>query len=407
MRTVLVVLLLCLTAFVPLLVGQDDPNAGMFTPEQLDNLLAPIALYPDPLLAQVLLAATFPDQIDEAARFVQGNPDPGYIDSQPWDVSVKAVAHYPQVLQRMADQIDWTTSLGQAYVGQSSDVMTAVQRLRAQARSAGNLVTTPQQEVVYNAGYIEIWPAQPRFIYVPVYDPEVVYFRRGGTFISFGRGFALGVWLNHDCDWRGHRVYYHGWNDNRGWVMRSRPYVHVTNVYVNANYRNVVVNRTVVSRPVHYENLNRYRSVHRDVVYRDVRVGNRDHNRVVVDHNVDHNGNNRIVPHNVDVNNRGRIDTPRQEYKRPETYRPDTNRREIVHQEAARPAVNQPPIQTPPRQRVENSVVRGNPGRAEPHAASEHGQANRVQVERKAPPSKPSNPPAKHADRKDHGDHEK
>jgi hypothetical protein len=130
--------------------------------------------------------------------------------------------------------------------------MDAVQRLRAEARSAGNLVTTPEQEIVDDAGYIEIWPAQPRVIYVPVYDPSIVYFGRGGIFadgvISFGRGFALGVWLNHDCDWRGHRVYYHGWNDDRGWVRRSRPYVQVTNVYVNVNYRNVVVNRTVVNR---------------------------------------------------------------------------------------------------------------------------------------------------------------
>src|ERR1700690_1018596 len=110
---------------------QDDAN-GYFSPEQLDNLLAPVALYPDPLLAQVLVAATFPDQIDEAARFVRADSDPNDIDGQSWDVSVKAVAHYATVLFTMADDLDWTTSLGQAYVNQSDDVMASIQRLRAE-----------------------------------------------------------------------------------------------------------------------------------------------------------------------------------------------------------------------------------------------------------------------------------
>jgi hypothetical protein len=154
-------------------------SSQLFSPEQLDNLLAPIALYPDPLLAQVLLAATFPDQIDQADREVHANGQYN-VDSAPWDVSVKAVSRYPAVLHMMADKLDWTTSLGQAYVSQSSDVMAAVQRLREQARSAGNLATTPQMEVIQNGGYISLWPAQPRYIYVPVYDPAVVFFPRRG-----------------------------------------------------------------------------------------------------------------------------------------------------------------------------------------------------------------------------------
>src|SRR5208282_3219255 len=114
-----------------------------FSPDQLDNLLSPIALYPDPLLAQLFVAATFPDEVEEAARFVRANGQNG-IDDQDWDVSVKAVAHYPTVIGMMSDKIDWTTSLGQAYVNQSTDVATSVQRLRHQAKNVGNLQTNQQ-----------------------------------------------------------------------------------------------------------------------------------------------------------------------------------------------------------------------------------------------------------------------
>jgi hypothetical protein len=290
---ILLVICFCITGFDPLFLPGPNPgasllaateqteqtentsNAVQFSWEQLDNLVAPIALYPDPLLAQVLLAATFVDQIPDAAQWVGSNNDPNYIDSQPWDVSVKAVAHYPTVLYMMRDRIDWTTSLGQAYVDQSTDVMMAVQRLRRMARSAGNLVTTPQQQVIYEGGYVQIVPAQPRYIYVPVYDPGVIYYRRAPGaivavgLISFGVGLAIGAWLNHDCDWRGHRVFYHGWMGG-GWIARSRTNVHITNVYVNNSYRNVHINRTVVNRNVDYRNLNRYSGVHRNVDYSHV-----------------------------------------------------------------------------------------------------------------------------------------
>jgi hypothetical protein len=301
MRRILVAIAL-LAVCCPLVVGQEDEA---FSGEQLDNLLAPIALYPDPLLAQVLLAATFPDQIDEASRFLRGAADPNYIDSQPWDVSVKAVARYPTVLDMMADKLDWTTAVGQAYVNQSTAVTESVQRLRAEARAAGNLVSTPQQEVAVSGGYIEIYPAQPRFIYVPVYDPEVVYFRRPGFFagavISFGRGFAIGAWLNHDFDWGSHRVYYHGWDRGPVWVRRSRPFVHVTNVYVNNNYHTVHMNRMVVHRRLDYGNLDRYRAVHRTITYGNVRRGHPEpRNRVVI--------TNKVIQRNVVVD-RSRMDT--------------------------------------------------------------------------------------------------
>jgi hypothetical protein len=155
--------------------------------------LSPIALYPDPLLAQVLVAATFPDQVEEAARWVRGNGQAG-IDDQNWGVSVKAVAHYPTVVEMMADKIDWTTSVGQAYVNQSTDVSTAVQRLRHMARRVGNLVTTPQQEVIENGEYIAIDPIQPQYIYVPVYDPAICYsgVRIGGQRSRLVGGFRSG-----------------------------------------------------------------------------------------------------------------------------------------------------------------------------------------------------------------------
>jgi Protein of unknown function (DUF3300) len=248
--------------------AQDQSSYQAYSPDQLDNLLAPIALYPDPLLAQVLVAATFPDQIDEAARFVRSYGQNG-VDDQPWDVSVRAVAHYPTVLNMMDDQLDWTTAVGQAYVYQSTDVMTSIQRLRAMAEQQGNLVSTPQQQVVEENGEIGIWPASPQYIYVPVYDPSIVFFRRayyGGFFtgFSFGPGLVIGAWLNRDFDWRRRRVYYTGWQGS-GWIGRSRPYVQVNSIYVNRRFTNIVINRNVVQRPVNYEGLTRYQSVHPSV----------------------------------------------------------------------------------------------------------------------------------------------
>jgi len=265
-----------------------------YSPDQLDNLLAPIALYPDPLLAQVLPAATFVDQIDEASRYVRSYGQNG-VDDQDWDVSVKAVAHYPAVLDMMADKIDWTTALGQAYVNQSTDVMISVQRLRRLASDQGNLVTNQQQQVIVQPSYIQIWPAQPQYVYVPVYNPAYVYYRRpspGAFFITFGTGFIIGAWLNRDCDWGGRRVYYTGWNGG-GWIGRSRGYVHIHNtVYVNNRYTNITINRTVVNRRVNYTNMNRYNSIHRNVNYNNLTRNNviRDKRPV---NNRPGNGNNR------------------------------------------------------------------------------------------------------------------
>lgn len=289
-----------------------------YTANQLDNLVGPIALYPDALLAQVLVAATFPDQVEDAAKYVRANGTNG-IDDQYWDVSVKAVAHYASALNMMDDKADWTTTLGRAYANQSSDVMAAVQRMRAMAASQGNLVSTPQQQVVNEGNSYAIVPAQPRVIYVPVYDPVVIYTRPvfnvgfSTRYWSFGIGFPIGGWLSYDLDWGRRVVYYNGWNDayfeyGGGWRARSRPYVVINNIYVNPRYRNVYVNRDVYRRPVNYYNVDRYHGVHRDT-YFDAR--NRDRGRGYGDRDNDR-GPNRGPDRGPDRgNDRGNYDRGR------------------------------------------------------------------------------------------------
>ncbi len=257
-----------------------------FAENQLDNLVGPIALYPDALLAQVLVAATFPDQVEDAARWVREHGTAG-IDEQPWDVSVKSVAHYQSALNVMADKGDWTATLGRAYAYQSSDVMAAVQRMRRLADTQGNLVSNAQQQVVRESNSYVIVPAQPRVIYVPVYDPIVVYTRPiftvgfSSRYWSYGVGFPIGGWLNYDLDWGRRAVYYNGWDDvyvgyGGGWRARSRPFIQVTNIYVSPRYRDVYVNRNVVYRTVNYRNVDRYAGYHRDVRFDSRRDGNRE-----------------------------------------------------------------------------------------------------------------------------------
>lgn len=338
---------------------QDQQYDTYFSSDQLENLVAPIALYPDPLLAQVLLAATFPEQIDEAARTVRAYGSGYAIDSAPWDVSVKAVAHYPTVLSMMADKIDWTTSLGQAYVNQSSDVMDAVQRLRRRAHSAGYLVNSPQQEIVDTDGYLYVYPAQPQYIYVPYYDPAIVFFDHPGYYygsaIWFGVGFLIGAWLNHDCDWGHHRVYYHGWEGGPAWIGRSRSHVHFNNIYVNNSYRNVTVNRHVLDRSVNYGALNRYNSVHRGVDYNNVRRARGDAGpRQAPVSPGDQHRDNKIIRRSMDPNdpridaNRGRGQFPQSQ---PQTRQPDIARPEIRRPET--PQVQQPNFPRPQDRRRE------------------------------------------------------
>jgi hypothetical protein len=170
---------------------------------QLDQLLGPVALYPDPLIAEILPASTLPAQIVLADRYVVGGGDPNQIAQQPWDASVQALARYPNVLKWMDDNLGWTTELGQAFLNQQRDVMASIQRLRASASNLGNLQSTPQQQVVSDGGDIEIVPADPQVIYVPVYQPDQVYYQTGFgvPFVTFGVGWPIGAWLDCDFDW--------------------------------------------------------------------------------------------------------------------------------------------------------------------------------------------------------------
>ena len=215
------------------------PEVQLRSAAELDQMLGPIALYPDPLIAQILPAATLPPEIVLADRYVNGGGDPNLIDQQPWDPSVRALARYPTVLKWMDDNLAWTTALGQAFLYQQPDVMASIQRLRAQAQALGNLQSTSQDNVVVDDGSIEILPANPQFIYVPVYQPDVVYFQRpfGAPFISFGLGFAVGAWLNHDFDWHNHHLIVWGRNQPRPadwWSHRpsERPRVEMTHATV-------------------------------------------------------------------------------------------------------------------------------------------------------------------------------
>lgn len=245
-----------LTGTVPALAAPDYYQVAdrygydLLTPEELDDLLAPIALYPDPLIAQILPAATFADDVVDAARFVR-RFGTARVDYQPWDISVRAVAHYPQLLYRMERDYYWTIALGQAFIEQPRDVMDAIQRLRDYAWAQGNLYSTREQEVLYQAGAIRIIPARPQYIYLPVYDPYAVYVERYTPtypFITFSIGFTIGAWLNRDCDWRDRRVYYHGWHGPR-WVDRSRPHLRGRrDIYITPRASVINVNTRVVQR---------------------------------------------------------------------------------------------------------------------------------------------------------------
>jgi uncharacterized membrane protein YgcG len=192
------------------------------TPEQLQQLVAPIALYPDSLVAQILAASTFPEQVVEADRWVQEHQDlkgdalGQAVDQQPWDPSVKALTAFPSVLGNMDKNLSWTSSLGDAYYNQQQDVMDAIQVMRQRAQEAGNLKTTPQQTVTTDDSAISIEPANPDIVYVPAYDPWIVYggpimawpgwypypgIWYGGPYLSFGIGFGIGFFGGFGWGW--------------------------------------------------------------------------------------------------------------------------------------------------------------------------------------------------------------
>jgi hypothetical protein len=226
--------------------GNDQIVATAPLPQdQLDALLAPIALYPDQLLAQVLMASTYPLDVAEAARFVQQNPSltgPALdraLQNQNWDPSVLSLTAYPQVLLMMNEMPDWTQRLGDAFLANQQQVMDTVQMLRSRAQAAGNLRNTSQQTVMDQGGIIDIEPAQPQYVYVPVYDPTVIYGSWSEAYVppywyppaiygypDLRPGFAAGIFFGSAC-----RIDYNHW----GWA-RPNWRGHDIDVNVSHNY---------------------------------------------------------------------------------------------------------------------------------------------------------------------------
>ncbi|HEU4439492.1 MAG TPA: DUF3300 domain-containing protein, partial [Methylomirabilota bacterium] len=228
--------------------GGEAPEAKPFTAEQLDQLTAPIALYPDQLVAQVLMAATYPLEVVQAARFVKDNASlkgdamNEALKQYDWDDAVKSLVTFPQVLSMMDSKLDWTQKLGDAFLAQQKDVLDSIQRLRARAQASGNLKSTPEQTVTVEpapapaagqsstvvvqqqpAQVITIAPTNPQVVYVPTYNPSVVYgawpypayppysyyppgYVAGAAFFSFAAGVAVGGALWGNCNWGGGEV---------------------------------------------------------------------------------------------------------------------------------------------------------------------------------------------------------
>ncbi|HET7875817.1 MAG TPA: DUF3300 domain-containing protein [Methylomirabilota bacterium] len=242
--------LVCLVALilaVPLLApAQQTGSPKPFKPEELEQIVAPVALYPDPLLAQILMASTYPLEVAQAARFAKANAQlkgdqlNEALKKQTWDDSVKSLVSFPQVLTMMDEKLDWTQKLGDAVLAQQKELMDAVQRLRAKAHAAGNLKTTAEQKVTVVPAaappaapppapqtvvvqqpptVIKIETVNPQVVYVPVYNPTVVYgtwpypayppyppyyppgYVAGTAALSFGVGMAVGAAVWGDCDW--------------------------------------------------------------------------------------------------------------------------------------------------------------------------------------------------------------
>ena len=227
---------------------EEQASATPYPASEIEQVVAPIALYPDSLLAQVFMASTYPMEVVEAARWREANPNlkdkalEDALKKQTWDPSVKSLTVFPQVLTMMNEKLDWTQKLGDIFLAQQKDVMDAVQRLRAKAKAEGNLETTEQQTVTEEpapAGsstttIIQVEQANPQVVYVPTYNPTVVYgawpypayppyyyyppgYVIGASMLSFGIGMAVGGALWGNCNWGGGDIdidVNNNWNNN-------------------------------------------------------------------------------------------------------------------------------------------------------------------------------------------------
>src|SRR5438093_9226346 len=216
----------------------EGAESAKLSSAQLEELVAPISLYPDALAVQVLMAATYPLEIVEAARWraknasLQGDALEKALESQNWDPSVESLTRFPDLLQRMSDNLDWTKDLGDAFLDQKDEVLDTVQRMRAKAYESGALKTTKEQvvtrEIVKEKEIIRVEPADPQVVYVPQYSPEAVYgappaayptpyypamygyppgYVATASLLSFGAGMAVGAAVWGDCDWGSHDVH--------------------------------------------------------------------------------------------------------------------------------------------------------------------------------------------------------
>src|SRR5271157_1616415 len=228
-----------------------EQAAAKLPAEQLDSLVAPIALYPDPLLTQTLVASTYPLEVVQLQQWLAQHKDlkekalVDAVEKQDWDPSIQGLAALPDVVKQLADNIKWTTDLGNAFLAQQNDVMDAVQRMRKKAQDAGNLKSTEQQKVevktVESKQVIVVEQANPQVIYVPSYNPVVVYgapvyayppivypppgYYAAGMAISFGIGVAMGAM------WGG------GWGYNCGWGGNNNVTINNNNNFVNNSNR--------------------------------------------------------------------------------------------------------------------------------------------------------------------------
>jgi hypothetical protein len=245
-------LLVFLLASPSCICAQGSSSSSRFTQEELDQMLAPIALYPDSLLAQILMAATYPVEVVEAHRWLKKNKGlrgdelNAALDSQNWDLSVKALVPFPHVLAVMSDKLDWTQKVGDAFLDQQGAVMDTIQKLRSKAHAQGNLKTTREQKVVVEPQAILIEPASPQVVYVPAYDPTIVYgswwypgyppyyWHPAGTvtaagLLSFAAGVAVGAYWNSgwgSWNWGGHQI---NANINRN-ININRNDIHINNI---------------------------------------------------------------------------------------------------------------------------------------------------------------------------------
>ena len=219
---------------VPIGRAQDATKPAPFKKEEIEQLVAPIALYPDALVAQILMASTYPLEVVSAARWSKSNPKvtgkalEDAMQKQTWDPSVKSLAAFPSVLGMLNDKLDMTQKLGDAFLGQQKEVMDTVQRLRAKAQAAGNLKSSKEQKVSTEqqgtTTIIKIEPTDPQVVYVPTYNPTVVYgpwpypayppyyyyppgYAAGATFFAFTAGVIVGNAMWGNCNWGGGNVY--------------------------------------------------------------------------------------------------------------------------------------------------------------------------------------------------------